>query len=132
MIKKDKFPGKGSMKSRVIRDAQDDKYFIFNNMHNLSSISDVAGCRIWVESMGAENVDKGKAANKTLLLIRPMNTVRNAPQVLHSPTPATKDLSPGTPAVQDDNSLVTLFICRSYSCPLSAVCRPLSAVSRGR
>jgi hypothetical protein len=35
-----------------------------------------------------------------------MNPVRNAPQVLHSPTPATKDLSPGTPVVQDDKILI--------------------------
>jgi D-alanyl-D-alanine-carboxypeptidase/D-alanyl-D-alanine-endopeptidase len=48
------------------------------------------------------------------LLIRQMNTVRNEPQVLHSPTPATKDLSLGTPVVQDDNLLATPFICRSY------------------
>jgi hypothetical protein len=42
-----------------------------------------------------------------------MNTVRNEPQVLHSLTPATKDLSPGTPVVQEANSLAILFICRS-------------------
>jgi hypothetical protein len=39
-----------------------------------------------------------------------MNTARNEPQVLHSPNPATKDLSLGTPVIQDDNSLATLFI----------------------
>jgi hypothetical protein len=43
-----------------------------------------------------------------------MNIARNERQVLHSPTPATKELPLGTPVVQEDDSLATLLICRSY------------------
>jgi hypothetical protein len=41
------FHCQGGPEKQVLRCAQDDKSFIFSNMHNQSNISDATSCRIW-------------------------------------------------------------------------------------